>query len=209
VRLEEEIPPELMPTLISQKKIGLLKMLQGFLSTKWIDGMEAYREKHAKRQMKVLFTALWEVWFELIWTTRNHILHKTPNRYNQLINSSNENKLRWYREHHHEVLSFADRDFADHSDEAIQSMTQYTKHEWIKRLDGMSEAYQEELKCTQAGQWVITEFIATRPGLPRLSVPSSPQQTPEPTQQTLFDVTNVTIRKTPPRRKKRQSVPRR
>jgi hypothetical protein len=155
-----------MPTLESQKKIGLLKMLQGFLTTKWIDGMEAYGEKHAKRQMKVLFTALWEVWFELIWTTRNHILHKTPNRYNQLLNYSNEEKLPWYREPRHEVLSFADRDFADHSDEAIQAMTQYVKHEWIKRLDGMSEAYREDLKHTQAGQQVITEFIKTKLGLP-------------------------------------------
>jgi hypothetical protein len=80
-------------------------------------------------------------------------------------------------------------------------------HEWIKWLDGMSEAYREDLKHTWAGQRVITELIETNPGLPRLSVPSSPRQSPEPIQQTLLDVTNITVKKTPPRRKKRTSAP--
>jgi hypothetical protein len=66
----------------------------------------------------------------------------------------------------------------------------------------MSEAYKEDLKHAREGQRVITEFIVKKPGLPRLSVPSSPRQSPEPAQQTLFDVTNVTVRRTPPRRKK-------
>jgi hypothetical protein len=122
--------------------------------------MEAYNEKYAAQQMKTLITAVWEVWFEPIWVTRNFILHKTPNTYNQLMVSNNEEKQQWYHESCHKLLAFMDRYFADHSDEEIQAMTHKhkTKHEWAKQLNSTREYYQEELKHIQSGQRVITEY---------------------------------------------------
>jgi hypothetical protein len=206
-KIGEEIPPELLPTLKARKKIGLLKMLQGFLSRKWIDGMEAYGEKFAPARMKVLFSGLWDIWFEPIWEMRNFILHKTPNKYNQLLESSNEEKLKWYRDNRHELLAFVDRDFVDHSNEEIQAMTQKTKHEWVKRLTSMSESYKEELKLTQVGQRVMTEFIGKSPGTPRRSTPVTPAESPHMTQQTLFDSPELTIKTRPSNRRRKKQEP--
>ncbi|KAL7505232.1 hypothetical protein ACHAXN_004474 [Cyclotella atomus] len=206
-KIGEEIPPELLPTLKARKKIGLLKMLQGFLSRKWIDGMEAYGEKFAPARMKVLFSGLWDIWFEPIWEMRNFILHKTPNKYNQLLESSNEEKLKWYRDNRHELLAFVDRDFVDHSNEEIQAMTQKTKHEWVKRLTSMSESYKEELKLTQVGQRVMTEFIGKSPGTPRRSTPVTPAESPRMTQQTLFDSPELTIKTRPSNRRRKKQEP--
>jgi hypothetical protein len=76
---DEEIAPELHQVVITQNKIGAVKLLQGYLSTAWVQAMEDYGEKHPNRRMTAILRGLWDELFEPIWVTRNHILHHLPN----------------------------------------------------------------------------------------------------------------------------------
>jgi hypothetical protein len=71
-------------------------MLQGYLSTAWVQAMEDYGEKHPNCRMTAILRGLRDEFFEPIWVTRNHILHHLPNRYNDATEKSNEDKLQWY-----------------------------------------------------------------------------------------------------------------
>jgi hypothetical protein len=84
--------------------------------------------------------------FEPIWETRNHILHDLPNRYNDALDKSNEEKLQWYYDHRFEVLSFHDRKFAEHSKKKIQAMRGKTKRQWVRKLDRLRAIYEVELQ---------------------------------------------------------------
>jgi hypothetical protein len=54
---DETIAPELHHTIISQNKIGAVKMLQGYLSK----AMEDYGEKHPNRRMTAILRGLWDM----------------------------------------------------------------------------------------------------------------------------------------------------
>lgn len=111
----DDFPTELQPLLQAQSKIGIIKFLQGFLANEWMSAMELYGEKHPTRRMTTLLRGIWDVLFEPLWATRNHILHDLPNRYNDTTDALNWERLHWYRQHRHEVLAFEDRDLADMS----------------------------------------------------------------------------------------------
>jgi hypothetical protein len=93
---DEEIAPELHHVIITQNRIGAVKLLQGYLSTAWVQAMEDYGEKCPNCRMAAILRGLWDELFEPIWATRNHILHHLPNRYNDAIEKSNKERLQWY-----------------------------------------------------------------------------------------------------------------
>jgi hypothetical protein len=156
---DESLAPELYQVVISQNKIGAVKMLQGYLSKAWIQAMEDYGEKHPNRQMTAILRGLWDELFEPIREMRNHILHDLPNRYNDALDKSNEEKLQWYYDHWFEVLSFHDCKFTEHSKEKIQAMQGKTKRQWVRELDRLRAIYEVELQQRQAGQQVLSKYF--------------------------------------------------
>jgi hypothetical protein len=75
----DNFPTKLIPLHQAQSKIGIIKLLQGFLVREWMPAMELYGKKHPERRMTTLLGGIWDVLFEPLWDTRNHILHDLPN----------------------------------------------------------------------------------------------------------------------------------
>jgi hypothetical protein len=197
---DDSIAPELHQVVTSQNRIGAVKMLQGFLSKEWVQAMEDYGEKHPNRRMTAILRGLWDELFEPIWDTRNHILHDLPNRYNDALDKSNEEKLQWYYDHRFEVLSFHDRKFAEHSKEKIQAMRGKTKRQWVRKLDRLRAIYEVELQQRQAGQQVLSKYFECT------SPTKSPSyrchnNAPRRHQQSLFDTTKIRVVKAKQRAK--------
>jgi hypothetical protein len=156
---DEEIAPKLHHVITTQNKIGAVKLLQGYLSTAWVQAMEDYGEKHPNRRMTAILRGLWDELFEPIWVTRNHILHHLPNQYNDAIEKSNKERLQWYYDHRFEVLSFHNRKLAEHSKEQIQAMRPKTKRPWVRKLDHLRTIYEAELQQKQTGQQVLSTYF--------------------------------------------------
>ena len=87
------------------------------------------------------------------------IRHDLPNQYNNAIDSKNFDRLRWFREHRHEVFALNDRDLADISDERIRAMRAKTRRQWVRRLDKLKETYESEIQQLEAGQQVLSQYF--------------------------------------------------
>jgi hypothetical protein len=89
--------PPIARAVQAQETIGMLKLLQGFPAIECRQAMasEGTRE-HTPRRMRWILGILLNHVIEPIWTTRNHILHKTPNRYNDDENGKLGKRLTWY-----------------------------------------------------------------------------------------------------------------
>jgi hypothetical protein len=83
----------------------------------------------------------------------------------------NLERLTWYKEHRHEVLSFNDRDMADMSIEKLQSMTAKTRQKWVLRFDCLRTVYEQELATTATGQKTLNDYF---------DVPAPPTITMDP-----------------------------
>ena len=73
--------PELNEAVRDQSKIGTHKLLQGYMAKSWITAMKSTNVKHPHQRAKTLQRLLWDILFQKVWDTRNHILHHTPNMY--------------------------------------------------------------------------------------------------------------------------------
>lgn len=207
----DDFPTELQPLLQAQSKIGIIKFLQGFLANEWMSAMELYGEKHPTRRMTTLLRGIWDVLFEPLWATRNHILHDLPNRYNDTTDALNWERLHWYRQHRHEVLAFEDRDLADMSMEKLQAMTAKTRRRWISRLDRLRMVHERESAVIATGQSVLNDYFDIPRTPTRAPRQKSVCQKAHKTQRSLFDGMNISVRRSPrkPRIGQRQTPGRR
>ena len=73
--------PELCRAVADQNAIGTTKLLQGYMAKSWIAAMKTAKVKQPHAMAKILQKSLWDILFQKIWDTRNHILHHTPNVY--------------------------------------------------------------------------------------------------------------------------------
>ncbi|KAL7510779.1 hypothetical protein ACHAXN_007669, partial [Cyclotella atomus] len=190
-----DFPTELLPVFQAQSKIGITKLLRGFLAKEWMPAMELYGEKHPERRMVTLLKGLWDVLFEPIWTARNHILHDLPNRYNDAHDARNWERLARYRQHRHKVLAFDDRDLADISIEKLQAMTAKTRRKWVSRLDRLRTVYEKELETISTGQQVLNQYFDIPRSPPRATRQKSTCQRTRRTQTNLFDGLDISVRK--------------
>ena len=108
-------PKELAQAVQDQNKIGSEKMLQGFIATTWQKALNKCGVKRDKtaNTMTFIFKQIWNVLFQRLWDTRNHILHHTPNCYRIAEANSLDSKLQWYSDNRFRLFPHADADLAD------------------------------------------------------------------------------------------------
>jgi hypothetical protein len=150
---------ELATAVKHQNRIGTHKMLQGFLASSWGDALRATGLKKHQSSLKRLHVILYEQLFMKIWDTRNFILKKTPNRYNLAEEASLEQKLNWYRDNRHTVLSLSDRHLANIDEEDINKMGKNTRRKWVQHLDRLQEIFKKENTGRDEGQQTITKHF--------------------------------------------------
>jgi hypothetical protein len=127
-------PHELATAVKHQNSIGTHKMLQGFLASSWSAALKATGHKKHQQSLRRLHVFLYDLLFQRIWDTRNFILKKTPNQYNKVADMSLTQRLIWYKENRHTMLSLSDCHLANFDEETIRQMGRDTKRKWIKTL---------------------------------------------------------------------------
>jgi hypothetical protein len=142
----------------------MLKLLQGFPAIEWRQAMtsEGTRE-HIPRRMRWILGILLNHVIEPLWTTRNHILHKTPNRYNEDNNGKLGERLTWYRENRYQLLPYHQHRLAEHDADDIERMSNAVRREWVRHLDTARAVYESECASRQHGQTTMTEHFTTLP----------------------------------------------
>jgi hypothetical protein len=73
--------PELREAVRDQNTICTQKLLQGYMAKSWVTAMKSANVKRPHQCTKTLQRLLWDILFQKVWDTRNHILHHTPNMY--------------------------------------------------------------------------------------------------------------------------------
>ena len=154
-----EHPHELATAVKHQNRIGTHKMLQGFLARTWCNALQASGYKKYQLGIKRLHQIMWEHLFQRLWDTHNFVLKKTPNRYNAAENASLDDKLNWYREHRHTLLSAQDRHLANKDEEEIAKMGRLTRRKWVQHLDRLHEIHKKRESIQDDGQATITKHF--------------------------------------------------
>jgi hypothetical protein len=172
--------PSIARAVQAQETIGMLKLLQGFPAIEWRQAMvsEGTRE-HIPRHMRWILGILLNHVIEPLWTTRNHILHKTPNRYNEDDNGKLGERLTWYRENRYQLLPYHQHRLAEHDADDIERMSNTVRREWVRHLDTARAVYESECAARQHGQTTMTE--TTLPTLlhpPPTWIPRTPPPAP-------------------------------
>lgn len=156
-------PHELATAIKHQNQIGTHKMLQGFLASSRGAALKATGHKKHMHTLKRLHVILYEQLFQRLWDTRNYILKKTPNQYNK-AECALADRLIWYRENRHNLLSESDRHLANIDEEAIQQMGCETKCKWIRHLDHLHTIHVKENTKRDECQPAITEHFEVLEG---------------------------------------------
>lgn len=195
-------PHELATAVKHQNRIGTHKMLQGYLAKSWGDALRATGYKGDYRLgLTRLHKILWEHLFQRIWDTRNYVLKKTPNQYNTVEDATLEQKLNWYRENRHTVLSLQDRHLANIDSDEIKKMGRLTRRKWIKHLDRLHDIHKKQNCPRDEGQPTITNHFnviehrkcSRRAGTRKARQPQNKKK--RLTQSTLDNTITVTKRK--------------
>jgi hypothetical protein len=114
--------------------------------------------------LKRLHVILYEQLFQRLWDTRNYIQKKTPNQYNKAECATLTDRLVWYRENRHNLLSESDLHLANIDEEAIQQMGRATKRKWIRHLDRLHNIHMKENTKRDECQPAITEHFQVLEG---------------------------------------------
>jgi hypothetical protein len=139
-------------------------MLQGFLASSWGAALKVTGHKKHMHTLKRLHVILYEQLFQRRWDTRNYILKKTPNQYNKAECATLADRLIWYRENRHNLLSESDRHLTNIDEEAIQQMGRKTKRKWIRHLDRLHTIHVKENTKRDECQPAITEHFEVLEG---------------------------------------------
>lgn len=142
-----------------QQEIGLKYMCRGFLATAWMEAMVEGGVKRAEQKMIALQDIVWFIVMEGIWNTRNEILHRQENYYEQQEDSRLNSTIRWYVEHRHEVLKHGDQFLARIDLTRLQYMRKTTKKRWIKHVEMARRIWEAERKQRTRNQTVLTSFF--------------------------------------------------
>ena len=159
--------PKLQQAVKDQIRIRTDKLLQGFLAKSWVDALVESRSKRPDIRAADLHRSVWDTLFRRLWDTRNHILHNTLNAHNRAEQKELAQKLHWYRENRHHVLSEGDCKWAMHDTFAIEQMGRRTRRKWVQHLDKLSKAYAIEKESRDKGQQPITDIFERLTSPPR------------------------------------------
>ena len=186
-------PQELRGAMTDQNTIGTSKLLQGYMAKSWVDAMKCAGVKHPYQKAKTLQRSLWDVIFQRVWDTRNHILHHTPNLYRNTESTDLRERPRYYRDNKNSPLSYHDQSAADHSDETIEAMGRLTRRRWVKHLDKLSAQFQKERQNREAGQLSLPRLLGL--ASPERTVPQRVRHTPTQARRKIQTSLNFTVKR--------------
>ena len=154
--------PSLRLAISQQLDIGLNFLPRGFLATGWYDAIAATGVSYPERKMDALQRPLWNTILEPIWHQCNDLLRSKQSKYPDVESERLAERIQWYVEHKHDVLSIHDHHLARFDVPTIHRMSRDQRREWIRHLDAARAAYANELNQRASKQNVITHYLSVR-----------------------------------------------
>ena len=144
--------------LASQKRIGLLMTLRGFLATEWTTYLRSCGLSYPSRTMAWILRFLWFDSFDALWRIRNDILHRQQNDYSNLEDSRLQERLHWFLDNNTSI-SRRDHFLLRFSHQDVHLLPHRTKKELARLLTRAMDIHSKELLLLDKGQTRITDFF--------------------------------------------------
>jgi hypothetical protein len=154
--------PLLQGAIKQQRDIGFNMMLRGFLAEGWYTALQDSGCDHPDTRMSALQNMIWSEVFDPLWSTRNDVLFRSRNKFDEAENEQLGERILWYTTHKHEVLSAYDSFLAEFDVSTIHRMSRRVKHKWVQHLDKAREAYNRELNLRASRQHSIEKYLVPR-----------------------------------------------
>ena len=138
--------------------IGFDMMMRGFLTKDWIEALIRQGVPSPERKMNALQEIMWTKIIDPLWREQNYIKHGKTGVHDEKEAETPNNRIKWYVEHQHEVLSYGDLFLAKIDVGTLQTMRTATNQRWLRHLDIAREIYERERKQTGGGQKRITQI---------------------------------------------------
>lgn len=154
--------PHLRITLEAQVKIkiGLGFIPCGFLTTHWIDALNAHGCSSPHQTMAALIHTLWLGVTDSLWRTQNSMTHNGVNLNTLAQERETDAKLRWFLLHFWEVLSHHYYSLIDHLLRSpLDNLSFQVKWQWLFHLEAAQAAYAAFLLQLVKGQCLLTQYF--------------------------------------------------
>lgn len=142
----------------SQSNIGWGLMLRGFLSKQWTTALHSLGVTYPTRAISWTIQFLWYDYIDVIWRSRNDILHNTLNENTKLAESQMQDRLHWFLDNR-SCLSHGDWYLLTFTHTDIPLMTLRTQKELLRLLNRAHTVYTRELLTLEKGQSRITDYF--------------------------------------------------
>jgi hypothetical protein len=111
-----------------------------------------------------------------------------PNMYRNAESTDLQERLRYYCDNKHTLLSHHDQHAADHSDETIEAMGRLTQRRWVRQLDKLNAQFQKECENREAGELSLPRMLGAES--PVRTVPKRTRRTDAPAGQKIQTILN-------------------
>ena len=144
----EEKPPKetcdthLKTAIQAQQMIGFDMMMRGFLAKDWMEALIRQGVPSPERKMNALQEIMWTGIIDPLWHERNEIKHGKTGVHDEREVETPNNRIKWYVEHQHEVLSYGDIFLANIDVRTLPTMRTATKQQWLRHLEMTREIYE-------------------------------------------------------------------
>ena len=125
----------------------------------WQDAIKATGAKNPEQKMDALQRLMWDDVVSPLWSVRNDIMHRKENKHQEQEDRSLTEKISWYVQHRHDILSVHDQQLAEVDLSTLHRMTRQTKRAWARHLEVARNAFAKEAEQLSRGQSVITLFL--------------------------------------------------
>ena len=151
----------MLQAIHSQSHIGWGLMLRGFLSKQWTNALHSLSVTYPIRAISWTIQFLWYEYIDVIWRSRNDILHNTLNENTKLAESQMQDRLHWFLDNR-SCLSHGDQYLLAFTHTDIPLMTPKTQKELLRLLNRAHTVYTRELLTLEKGQSRITDYFTSQ-----------------------------------------------
>ena len=95
---------------------------------------------------------IWDEWVVPIWQNRSELMHMQVNQYQAAEDCGLNERILWYVEHRHKLLSHHDQLLVSIDLSRLGGMRRKTNEKWLTHLRKAEVAYCIKLKAQKTGQ---------------------------------------------------------
>ena len=129
--MKETYDTHLKTVIQAERMIWFDMMIRGFLAKDWTEALIRQGVPSLEQEMNALQEIIWTEIIDPLWRKRNDIKHGKTGVHNEREAETLINRIKWFIEHQHKVLSYGDRFFVGIDVSMLPTMRRTTKKRWL------------------------------------------------------------------------------